>query len=148
MIQKAAYENIDSWMCLVRKVASSFPGMDFEEHEKTLRAFIDRGEALVCLKDGRVVGALLFSKEESVLAFLAVDPDERRKHIARDLVSMMLSLMDEKRDTTVTTYREDVPEGRPARAFYLSAGFVPVRLTEEFGEPLEEFVLKGRPQRS
>ena len=91
MIQKAAYENIDSWMCLVRKVASSFPGMDFEEHEKTLRAFIDRGEALVCLKDGRVVGALLFSKEESVLAFLAVDPDERRKHIARNLVSMMLS---------------------------------------------------------
>lgn len=47
MTRKAAYENIDSWMCLVRKVASSFPGMDFEEHEKTLRAFIDRGEALV-----------------------------------------------------------------------------------------------------
>ncbi|MGN0906660.1 MAG: GNAT family N-acetyltransferase [Bullifex sp.] len=144
MIRNADLSDVPSWMSLAWKVASSFPGMDAEEHEMALKEFISNGEALLSDNDGKVTGALLFSKEASTLCFLAVDPDHRREHIARDLVEHMLSLMDAQRDITVTTYRDDVPEGRPARAFYLSMGFVPLRLTEEFGSPVEEFVLKAR----
>ena len=144
MIRCATENDIEAWTELAFKVASSFPGMDLDEHRSTVRDFMARGEALVSEHDGKITGALLFSAEASVLCFLAVDPEHRREHMARDLVNHMLSLMDGKRDITVTTWRDDVPEGRPARAFYRSVGFVPLRLTEEFGVPVEEFVLKAR----
>lgn len=41
----------------------------------------------------------------------------------------------------MTTYREGVPEGIAARAFYRRLGFAEGRLTEEFGSPVQEFVL-------
>ena len=54
----------------------------------------------------------------------------------------MLSLSDSKKDVIVTTYRENAPEGIAARAFYKHLGFVEGKLTEEFGSPVQEFVLK------
>ena len=35
----------------------------------------------------------------------------------------MLTKMDSQRDVSVTTYRDGVPEGRAARAFYKRIGF-------------------------
>ena len=43
-----------------------------------------------------------------------------------------------------TTYCEDVPEGRAARAFYRHMGFLEGRLTEEFGAVVQEFVLPAK----
>ena len=54
----------------------------------------------------------------------------------------MLTLMDAKDDIIVTTYREGVPEGIAARAFYKRLGFIEGKLTEEFGSPVQEFILK------
>ena len=50
--------------------------------------------------------------------------------------------MEEGRDITVTTYRAEDPNGAAARAFYKRLGFSEGRLTEEFGSPVQEFVLK------
>lgn len=50
--------------------------------------------------------------------------------------------MDDKKDVVVTTYRKEVPEGIAARAFYKSLGFQEGQLTEEFGSPVQKFVLK------
>lgn len=138
--------DIDSWMKLVEQVKDDFPGLEtseaMAEHRNTVLAFMDRDSA-VCAKDGdNVVGALLFSKEDRMLCFLAVDKKCRRQHIAENMVSLMLTFMEPGRDIVVTTYREGVPEGIAARAFYKRLGFSEGKLTEEFGSPVQELVLK------
>lgn len=54
----------------------------------------------------------------------------------------MLTKINSQKDISVTTYRDGVPEGIAARAFYKRMGFVEGKLTEEFGSPVQEFVLK------
>ena len=56
----------------------------------------------------------------------------------------MLRHLDPKKDVVVTTYQEGDPEGVAARAFYKHLGFVEGKLTEEFGSPVQEFVLKRK----
>lgn len=141
-----AKQDIDSWMNLVKKVKDSFPGLETEEalqeHKKTVLDFMERSSA-ICAKDqGEVVGTLLFSSENNTLCFLAVDSKYRRQHIAEKMVSYMLTKMDSLKDIYVTTYRDEVPEGAAARAFYKSIGFIEGKLTEEFGSPVQEFVFK------
>ena len=138
--------DIDNWMHLVGQVKDSFPGLEtreaLEEHRRTVLEFMGR-DAAVCAKiDGRIVGTLLFSREDHMLCFLAVDEKHRRQHIAGNMVAYMLSLMEPGTDIVVTTYREGAPEGVAARAFYKRLGFTEGRLTEEFGSPVQEFVLK------
>lgn len=58
------------------------------------------------------------------------------------MLPYMLTFMDTEKESVVTTYRADVPEGIAARAFYKKNGFVEGKLTEEFGSPVQEFVLK------
>ena len=138
--------DLDNWMDLVENVKDIFPGLEtreaLEEHRRTVLEFMGR-DAAVCAKiDGRIVGTLLFSRADHMLCFLAVDEAYRRQHIAGNMVAYMLSLMEPGTDIMVTTYRAGVPEGVAARAFYKRLGFVEGRLAEEFGSPVQEFVLK------
>ena len=137
--------DIDRWMALVDRVKAAFPGLEtpeaLAEHRSTVLGFMERNAALCAKCDGRIVGALLFSREDSMLCFLAVDPACRRQHIAEKLVRYMFTFLDSDRAVTVTTYHAGVPERRAARAFYRHFGFVEGRLTEEFGSPVQEFVL-------
>ena len=139
-------QDIESWMCLVSKVSCSFPGLEneeaLEEHKRTVLEFMHRQEAVCAKADKRIVGVLLFSRERNELCFLAVDPASRRRHIGEAMIQFMLALMDPNKDITVTTYRDGIPEGIAARAFYQKLGFQPGRLTEEFGSVVQEFVLK------
>ncbi len=133
-------------MNLVNSVKESFPGLETKEalaeHRNTVLEFMDKGCAICAMTDNRIVGTLLFSKENNVLCFLAVDAEYRRQHVAEKMFSYMLTFMDSEKDITVTTYRADVPEGIPARMFYKRMGFAEGKLTEEFGSPVQEFVLK------
>lgn len=145
-IRLATNNDIDSWMSLVDKVKDLFPGLEtddsMKEHRITVLDFIEKSSAICAEEDDKIVGALLFSKEESMLCFLAVDPKYRRKHIADKMFLYMLNFMDNKKDILVTTYREDVKEGIPAREFYKHMGFEAGKLTEEFGSPVQEFIFK------
>lgn len=145
-IQLAKPENLDSWMALVEQVRDAFPGLEtaeaLSEHRATVLQFIQSSSAICAVDAGHVVGTLLFSKENRMLCFLAVDPSRRRQHIARQMVAFMLTQMEEEKDITVTTYREGDPNGIAARAFYKRLGFSEGKLTEEFGCPVQEFVLK------
>ena len=138
--------DIDNWMELVEKVKDSFPGLEtreaLEEHRRTVLECMGRDAAICAKIDGRIVGTLLFSRADHMLCFLAVDEAYRRQHIAENMVSYMLTLMEPGTDIVVTTYREGVPEGIAARAFYKRLGFAEGRLTEEFGSPVQEFVLR------
>ena len=146
IIEPGKKQDIEGWMSLVEKVKDDFPGLETEEalkeHRNTVLEFMDRDGAVCAKERGEIVGALLFSGENNVLCFLAVDAAHRRQHIAEKMVSYMLPKMDPQRDITVTTYREGVPEGAAARAFYRRIGFTEGKLTEEFGSPVQEFVLK------
>ena len=138
--------DIDNWMELVENVKDSFPGLEtreaLEEHRRTVLEFMGRDAAICAKIDGRIVGTLLFSRADHMLCFLAVDEAYRRQHIAENMVAYMLALMEPGKDVVVTTYRAGVPEGVAARAFYKRLGFVEGRLAEEFGSPVQEFVLK------
>ena len=145
-IQLAKPEHIDAWMALVEQVRDAFPGLEtaeaMAEHRATVLKFMQSSSAIWAVDAGRVIGTLLFSRENSVLCFLAVDPIYRRQHIARQMVDFMLTQMEDGKDITVTTYREGNPNGIAARAFYKRLGFSEGKLTEEFGSPVQECVLK------
>ena len=145
-IRLARPQDIDAWMALVEQVRGQFPGLEtdkaMEEHRATVLDFIRQSSAICAAKAGQIVGALLFSRENSMLCFLAVDPSCRRQHIAQKMVQFMIPYMEKGKDITVTTYREEDPNGAAARAFYKRLGFSEGRLTEEFGSPVQEFVLK------
>lgn len=145
-IQLAKPEHIDAWMALVEQVRDAFPGLEtaeaMAEHRATVLKFMQSSSAIWAVDAGRVIGTLLFSRENSVLCFLAVDPIYRRQHIARQMVDFMLTQMEDGKDITVTAYREGNPNGIAARAFYKRLGFSEGKLTEEFGSPVQEFVLK------
>ena len=145
-IELSTKQDIDGWMNLVERVRDAFPGLEtrqaMEDHRRMVLEFMESGGAICAKEQKEVVGALLFSREHSMLCFLAVDPRHRRQHIAENMVACMLTKLDPHSDISVTTYREGVPEGAAARAFYRRMGFTPGRLTEEFGSPVQEFVLK------
>ena len=119
--------DLEGWMELTAKVKDAFPGLEtraaLEAHRETALGFMRRGE-------------------ENELCFLAVDGACRRQHIGERMVSCMRTFLDQAKEVTVTTYREDVPEGAAARAFYKRLGFVEGKLTEEFGSPVQEFIWK------
>ena len=145
-IKLGSISDIDGWMDLVEKVKEDFPGLEtaeaLNEHRNTVLEFINKESAICAKICNKIVGTLLFSKENHMLCFLDVDIAYRRQHIAEKMVSYMLTLMDAKDDIIVTTYREGVPEGIAARAFYKRLGFIEGKLTEEFGSPVQEFILK------
>lgn len=138
--------DIDIWMYLVNKVKENFPGLETEEalyeHRNTVLDFMRKKSAICAKNEDKLVGTLLFSKDKNLLCFLAVDPEYRRQHIAEKMVSYMLTFMNSHKEITVTTYRDGVPEGVAARAFYKRLGFVEGKLTEEFGSLVQEFILK------
>lgn len=138
--------DIDGWMDLVGKVKDGFPGLEtkeaLEEHRDTVFDFIHKKSAICARVEDRIVGALLFSKENNMLCFLAVDPGYRRQHIAEQMFRFMLPLMTPGKEIIVTTYREGVPGGAAARAFYQKLGFVPGKMTVEFGSEVQEFVME------
>ena len=126
--------DLDNWMDLVENVKDSFPGLETREalegHRRTVLEFMGR-DAAVCAKiDDRIVGTLLFSRDDHMLCFLAVDEAYRRQHIAENMVAYMLTLMEAGEDIVVTTYREGAPEGAAARTFYKRLGFIEGRMTE------------------
>lgn len=145
-VELGTEKDIDNWMNLVDEIKGYFPGLEtneaLEEHRKTVLEFMDEQSAICAKINSKIVGVLLFSKENNTLCFLGVAQACRRQHIAENMVSFMLAFMDSEKDIVVTTYREGVPEGIAARAFYKKMGFVDGKLTEEFGSPVQELVLR------
>lgn len=145
-IQLAQTQDIDAWMELVERVKDSFPGLETQEaldaHKTTVLHFMENASAICAVTADHIAGTLLFSKEDGMLCFLAVDPVHRRQHIAQQMISFMLTQMGAHKDITVSTYREGDPNGIAARALYKSLGFSAGKLTEEFGYPVQEFILK------
>lgn len=138
--------DIEGWMSFVYSVKENFPGLEtkeaLEEHKNTVLDFMHKESAICAKNKGKTVGTLLFSKENNILCFLAVDSEYRRQHIAEKMFRFMLPHMSTGKPITVTTYREGISEGVAARAFYQKLGFVPGKMTVEFGSKVQEFVME------
>ena len=138
--------DIDGWMNLVSKVRDSFPGLETKEaldgHKDAVLGFICKESAICARIEDKIVGVLLFSKDNNMLCFLAVDPEYRRQHIAEKMFRFILPRMSAGKPITVITYRDGVPEGVAARAFYQKLGFVPGQMTVEFRSKVQEFVME------
>lgn len=71
---------------------------------------------------------------------------EIQKHFEKQKIEKMfrfiLPHMSAGKTITVTTYRDGVPEGVAARALYQTLGFVPGKMTVEFGSEVQEFVME------
>lgn len=151
-IRTAEKNDINNWMNFVDKVKDVFPGLETEEalleHKNTVLNFMEKGLAVCAEEDGKIIGTLLFLKDEGQLCFLAVNTAYRRRHTAEKMVKLAMEEIPENIDVTVTTYREGDPEGVAARAFYKSLGFEEGALKEEFGSPVQEFVLRGGKRRN
>ena len=145
MIRKADKNDIGEWIALVKTVKASFPGLETEtalkEHEETVLQFMKKEEAVAAFEENELVGAVLYSREHNMICFLAVDPKYRKKGIASALLRFALDALDEKRDVTVSTYRDTDEKGTAARALYLKFGFQPEELIDEFGYPCQIFRL-------
>lgn len=146
-IRTAKKEDIDSWMKLVIVEKENFPGLEtveaLDEHRKIALDLMEQSSAICAEEKGVLCGALLFSREENELCFLLVASAFRRRHIAEQLLQSAFSLMDSKRNITVTTYRSEDKRGTAARALYQNMGFCPDVLLEEFGAPVQRFVRKA-----
>lgn len=133
-------------MQFVTSVRAAFPGLKTEEelaaHRAAAADFIRQGGAL-CAKDGsRVVGALLFSREPSVLCFLAVDPAIAAGTLLPGSCRLCSPVCRRSAMSLSRPTARAFPEGIAARAFYTRLGFAEGSLTEEFGAPVQNFILR------
>lgn len=147
LLKYGTAQDIDSWMELVQEVSWNFPGLEtpelVAEHKQTVLRFMADRRAL-CVKDrDQVVGVLLFSQKHNMICCLAVKPGYRRGGIASMLLNEGLKGLDRSRDITVTTFRAEDEKGRAPRALYKRFGFTEGKLCEEYGSPVQEFVLKA-----
>ena len=143
-VETASTQDVPAWLELVCLLSDHYPGLDLNAYRQTLEKNIARGTALCVRGEGRLSGFLLFSPRQHVLSCMGVHPHDRRTGVATALVQEMLRRLPEG-DITVTTFQEGDPLGTAARAFYQSLGFEPDALVEEFGYPVQWFVLR-RPR--
>ncbi len=144
-VEYGAYHDIDSWMQLVYRVQSNFPGLgtleSINEHKNIVLKFMKEQRA-ICVKEmDRVVGVLLFSKKHNMICCLAVLPEFRKMGIASMLVLDALKHLDRTKVISVTTFREEDARGIAPRILYKKYGFVEGELTEEFHYPHQKFLL-------
>lgn len=140
-----SHEDISSWMGLVERISSNFPGLETQEllneHKATVLKFMKKRQAICVKADGNIIGVLLFSRGRNMICCLGVSPKHRRCGIASALLGEALSELDRTKDIFVSTFRESDEKGIAPRALYKKFGFVEDELTEEFGYPNQKFIL-------
>ncbi len=144
IVEYGKCDDINSWMQLIQKVHTEFPGLEtsesIEEHKRTVLKFMDEQTA-VCVKDiDKVVGVLLFSRKHNMICCLAVLPEYRRQGIANLLLQAALGQLDNNKLISVSTFREGDPKGIAPRKLYKKFGFVEDELIHEFGYPNQKFI--------
>ncbi|WP_158539786.1 AraC family transcriptional regulator [Gordonibacter sp. 28C] len=148
-VERAALSDVAAWMELLRFAVDNFPCLDEDEHEAWLRRAIDRGCALVAREPGSasLAGAAAFTRERGSIDFLAVHPQHRRASgVACTLVE---AVRDEVpgRDLTIATYRAGDRADTGHRRRLEEIGFEAADMAEEFGYPVQRFVLRAAARR-
>lgn len=132
-------------MDLVKRMRHNFPGLETEEsikdHSQTVQRFMNKQQALYVRCSNNIAGIILFSRKHTMICFLAVAPEYRRRGIGSLLLGKALNELDRNKSISVSTFRENDEKGIAARLLYKKFGFQEAELTEEFGYPNQKLIL-------
>lgn len=136
-------EDIEKWMCLVRRGKWNFPGLETEEklaaYKSTVLKFMGKQQA-ICVKEGsEIVGVMLYSRGHNMIC--CVSPDYWRRGVASMLMDEVLRSLDKTKEISVSTFRADDEKGTAPRALYEKYGVVADALIEELNYPNQKFIL-------
>jgi ribosomal protein S18 acetylase RimI-like enzyme len=144
-VDTATPDDIVSWLEIVREVEPLFgPMPDFRA---ALAQKISEGDALcVRASEGAVAGAMLLggTAEHGWIRWLAVRRAARGQGIGRRLVEAAVARLPAAHTISLDTFREDEPDGCPARRLYQRMGFIAGPLVEANGALRQRYVLTRR----
>jgi GNAT superfamily N-acetyltransferase len=132
-VQLATQQDIPAWLSLAAEVEPLFGPMVNDPHfHQALSRNIGRGSAF-CVREhdgppgSPLIGGLLFSAHPPLykIGWLAVAERWRGHGAGQVLVTHVLTLVQPPAEVVVTTFSKDMPEGEPARRFYVKMGFQP-----------------------
>lgn len=141
----AELNDIDSLMTLIEMVRDNFPALKTAKQMNDCKQIVitcTNRHTTLCIKhNAEIVGMLLFVADSSELIFLAVHPAHRRKGIAESLIKMMLSLIPEDTEISVTTFRASDINGSGSRALYKKIGFREAAMVTLFDYPFQKLTV-------
>jgi ribosomal protein S18 acetylase RimI-like enzyme len=140
VIRFAEKNELAKWKILAKNVAEIFgnPTMDTDsEFIDYAERKIKQKEALIAVddKNEEFFGFIGFSRHFNRITWFGVLDKYRNKGIGSKLLSMALNEMDNTKEITVETYRENYIPGQPARHLYKKYGFIQIEdnLFDNFG---------------
>lgn len=136
-------EEIDTGklLSLMELVKDDFAGYDEETFVSAMRRAIAEKEALVIYEGEDIAGAAAFSYKNNEITFLAVNPNMRRKGIAKLLITEVIGCFRPGDMIHVVTFRDGDPKGKAAVACYKSCCFKSDSLLEAYGYPCQKMLL-------
>ncbi|OMF23079.1 hypothetical protein BK133_24885 [Paenibacillus sp. FSL H8-0548] len=133
-VVNATKEDLNEWLKLASEVEYLFgPMINDPNFIQAIEKNINQCSAF-CVRenDGSpgspLLGGVLFSSANAPsykIGWLAVSSRARNKGIAAELMRFILKRVNIPAEVTVTTFGDDIVDGRPARKLYQKFGFVP-----------------------
>lgn len=141
-IRFAQEADIPAWMDLVRLVIDGYPFLNEDEYIQVVKKNIGKKQALIVNDGNIVVGNMLLSYHSGRIDFLGVHPLYRRR---TDLTEILLykaidTLQNEKKEISITTYREGDKADTGYRKTFQKLGFIESEFLIEFGYPSQKFI--------
>lgn len=133
-VEQATIDDITEWLKLAAEVEYLFgPMVGDHNFINGLEKNIGRSSAFCVRRNdgppgGPLLGGLLWSSKRPVykIGWLSVCSEARKQGVATELLNYMFGLVETPAEIEVTTFGDDVVDGRPARILYTSFGFVPL----------------------
>ncbi len=140
-IQFAVPADIDDWMELVSFTIDGYPRLNKSEYLENLNRYIADKKALILRDEGMAVGVMGFSAEAGSIDFFAVHPQYRNLGIAKIFLDKLTDELLSGKEIILSTYRADDKADTGYREEYVRLGFAEKELLEEYGYPVQRFVL-------
>ncbi|AHV97659.1 GNAT family N-acetyltransferase [Paenibacillus sabinae] len=133
-VVNATKDDLNEWLELASEVENLFGPMVSDP--KFIQAIVKNINqcSAFCVRENdglpgsRLLGGVLFSSAGAPsykIGWLVVSSRARNKGIATELLRHILKLVEVPAEVSVTTFGDDIPDGRPARKLYQKFGFVP-----------------------
>lgn len=137
----AEIEDISDWMDLMRLVIDGYPVMNETDYLNAIIKCIEEKRALVLKDEGRLIGAMAFSRQTGSIDFLGIHPQYRSRGIQKLFLDALMERYLPGEEISMTTYREGDKADTGHRTLLKQLGFAERELLMEFGYPTQRFTL-------
>lgn len=154
LIRWTTKDDKPAWIQLADNVADIF-GNPNMPHDKDFHEYMDgkisKFESLIAVDrmSGNCLGIIEFSRAYNRITWFGVFEQYRGRGIGTRLLKTALRQLDNTREITVETYRDDFADGLPARTVYHKAGFVDTDNTiyDHLGNPRCKMVISATDEK-